>query len=120
MERLINRRITPACAGNSKSIIGNKLGVGDHPRLRGEQATALFVMKMMRGSPPLARGTDADSMTVGKPSGITPACAGNSKRSEKRVETHRDHPRLRGEQYNARWDKYSKWGSPPLALGTDA
>ena len=51
-------------------------------------------------------------------SGITPACAGNSWRSGFQPVSAWDHPRLRGEQYDARWDRYSKWGSPPLARGT--
>ena len=110
--------ITPACAGNRCGCGLKHLLLGDHPRLRGEQMLHAVTCAQQRGSPPLARGTALDALVFHWLYGITPACAGNSKRGEKRVETHRDHPRLRGEQQlkAQRLDKIR--GSPPLARGT--
>ena len=51
------RRITPACAGNSKPRCSYTLRLGDHPRLRGEQLYRIDDAVGCRGSPPLARGT---------------------------------------------------------------
>ena len=50
-------RITPACAGNRSSTGVSHPVVRDHPRLRGEQYTALPPATRILGSPPLARGT---------------------------------------------------------------
>ena len=71
-------RITPACAGNSKT--GSILcgGRGDHPRLRGEQKYPHKVDIITLGSPPLARGTEHKYNVAADSQGITPACAGNS------------------------------------------
>ena len=70
------------------------------------------------GSPPLARGTAPRSQLCESPSGITPACAGNSHTARYHAKFSGDHPRLRGEQLTAppRWAK--RLGSPPLARGT--
>ena len=94
--------ITPACAGNSGCSAGVTPSRWDHPRLRGEQNVNFPRQQHKRGSPPLARGTVSSSAACVVGTWITPACAGNSKRGEKRVETHRDHPRLRGEQTKKR------------------
>ena len=110
--------ITPACAGNRCSSMYIVSPPWDHPRLRGEQKLRHGLFAARVGSPPLARGTGCCAPLLSPLSRITPACAGNSKRSEKRVETHRDHPRLRGEQENAMLILQHFAGSPPLARGT--
>ena len=51
-------RITPACAGNSKHVVCDARQLWDHPRLRGEQASAVALSGSLMGSPPLARGTE--------------------------------------------------------------
>ena len=70
--------ITPACAGNSVDKAHALYELGDHPRLRGEQYTALPPATRILGSPPLARGTVKSGAGMDSKSGITPACAGNS------------------------------------------
>ena len=91
-------RITPACAGNRTVYKLRKLGKGDHPRLRGEQASTIDGTYTHIGSPPLARGTDRGSHHPHGRNGITPACAGNSRRLANIWCRRGDHPRLRGEQ----------------------
>ena len=90
--------ITPACAGNSFHNPPHARGAWDHPRLRGEQAACPSLSAFVLGSPPLARGTDADGRPAENPYRITPACAGNSKACLYALRKVRDHPRLRGEQ----------------------
>ena len=92
--------ITPACAGNSDfGIIIYPLH-GDHPRLRGEQTTNTVYEQHIQGSPPLARGTGSVMDGEVRYKGITPACAGNSFCMQCIYTLARDHPRLRGEQFD--------------------
>ena len=90
--------ITPACAGNSAAIGGDRMTDEDHPRLRGEQspscATPLAVYR------------------------ITPACAGNRPVRPLYSSSSRNHPRLRGEQIPTMSWAEPETGSPPLARGT--
>ena len=109
--------ITPACAGNTlireRSCFANR----DHPRLRGEYQGHRDRRRNFQGSPPLARGIlrrNPSSMPV---SGITPACAGNTRFDLPGFCPERDHPRLRGE-YSVSFKKMLSYaGSPPLARG---
>ena len=48
----------------------------DHPRVRGEKAFWHHPAGRQLGSPPRARGEDADGPMSGLRKGITPACAG--------------------------------------------
>ena len=58
-ERLMQglKRITPACAGNSRPLWTHLPPRQDHPRLRGEQQNNGKNDHKDIGSPPLARGT---------------------------------------------------------------
>ena len=112
-------RITPACAGNSRHICRYPRRRWDHPRLRGEQKTALYTASMSMGSPPLARGTVLFTGQRGSSVGITPACAGNRSTRAAKSPWQRDHPRLRGEQDICEAVFKPSIGSPPLARGTD-
>ena len=112
------RGITPACAGNS--VIQGKAYQypGDHPRLRGEQGEGQKESPPREGSPPLARGTVPAVSIVFLRQGITPACAGNSAATCRRLSSVGDHPRLRGEQHLRASSSGFQLGSPPLARGT--
>ena len=54
--------ITPACAGNSGCSADVTPGRWDHPRLRGEQQHWQWILEIIIGSPPLARGTAAEGV----------------------------------------------------------
>ena len=110
--------ITPACAGNSFHNPPHARGAWDHPRLRGEQAACPSLSAFVLGSPPLARGTDADGRPAENPYRITPACAGNSNLVIYQCHKSGDHPRLRGEQREYCENYTGRAGSPPLARGT--
>ena len=86
--------------------------------MRGEQVLARRVGVGRIGSPPLARGTVRLVCTLCARSGITPACAGNSKALALCARITGDHPRLRGEQQSRDLSVPQIRGSPPLARGT--
>ena len=111
-------RITPACAGNSIRHFAGDTIFWDHPRLRGEQFSQPPACAGGLGSPPLARGTVRLVCTLCARSGITPACAGNSKALALCARITGDHPRLRGEQQSRDLSVPQIRGSPPLARGT--
>ena len=46
--------------------------------------------------------------------GITPACAGKTRRNYTEMRTKKDHPRLRGKDKIGRMALKIEWGSPPL------
>ena len=73
---LFSDGITPAYAGKSLCRILRSSHRWDHPRVCGEELTALVTDKFYKGSPPRMRGRVArDSKAVEK-RGITPAYAG--------------------------------------------
>ena len=86
--------------------------------MRGEQGSGDSTPNKPPGSPPLARGTVRLFCPVSAVSGITPACAGNSVKRNRRRCLDGDHPRLRGEQAIFSAAAISGAGSPPLARGT--
>ena len=77
-------RITPACAGNSLPVGKAVFGIGDHPRVCGEQSILAIAHPPHPGSPPRVRGTVNSFMCTSSCDRITPACAGNSEQLVKR------------------------------------
>ena len=73
----------------------------DHPRLRGEYRDEIRRFLGQEGSPPLARGILMQCWGSQWEEGITPACAGNTRRWWGIDNTIWDHPRLRGEYFLA-------------------
>ena len=69
------------------------------------------------GSPPLARGIPPSLVSWCPLSGITPACAGNTKALLPGACIIWDHPRLRGEYLSNVGSGVVQAGSPPLARG---
>ena len=110
-------RITPACAGNTVCNGSARTGAWDHPRLRGEYCDFVFWCCHLWGSPPLARGILVKAVLPNLPSGITPACAGNTRKLGRSTIGMKDHPRLRGEYARAFAFQSASTGSPPLARG---
>ena len=110
-------RITPACAGNTASGRTARIPYLDHPRLRGEYGDMSCNPQVVMGSPPLARGIPWCQIRRHFMTGITPACAGNTRFITKIRRVAWDHPRLRGEYLAASVDHYRHTGSPPLARG---
>ena len=87
------------------------------PRLRGEYMSAASNITSAPGSPPLARGIQLIPGRRVSAIGITPACAGNTRRLTMAGCQYRDHPRLRGEYKLLLKRVRYLIGSPPLARG---
>ena len=88
--------------------------------MRGEDATESQVRDTLTGSPPHARGRRARSACFGRLWGITPACAGKTKKFLKNGRQFMDHPRMRGED-SARTFSFMtvRWITPACAGKTD-
>ena len=97
---LSDKRITPACAGNSVSGASAVVWLWDHPRVCGEQLRTAADMSAHLGSPPRVRGTGYEYERTKDGDRITPACAGNSYYAVAFSSGHQDHPRVCGEQDN--------------------
>ena len=110
-------RITPACAGKTRSFPGPFRPGRDHPRMRGEDVKPRFDPSPGLGSPPHARGRPGDVPGNHRQSRITPACAGKTRKRLCRLRHSPDHPRMRGEDpVNFASELYGS-GSPPHARG---
>ena len=90
----------------------------DHPRLRGEHPMFPMFPMFPMGSPPPTRGTRRNNTVKFYIAGITPAYAGNTRRTDKKYTHWQDHPRLRGEHYNTQGQFIIAQGSPPPTRGT--
>ena len=55
--RVVDLRISPACAGNTMAVCRNSETAPDQPRVRGEHQQALDTIDDLTGSAPRARGT---------------------------------------------------------------
>ena len=109
--------ITPACAGNTLMICFSFNLSRDHPRLRGEYYFGYETVGINRGSPPLARGIRHRFFCSFPRSGISPACAVNTRFCAASEDSPWDHPRLRGEYAGSKTRSGYRLGSPPLARG---
>ena len=89
--------ITPACAGKTHGLRGAPRGIPDHPRMRGEDIRSCGAIHRQVGSPPHARGRRLLRGRHPRCVGITPACAGKTRRPSCSHLRGRDHPRMRGE-----------------------
>ena len=90
--------ITPAYAG--KSPDGTKMVTQsrDHPRICGEEICEGLGCRGALGSPPRMRGRGGLRVRQWLPAGITPACAGKSKKRHLGGWKKGDHPRVCGEK----------------------
>jgi len=89
--------IIPACAGNTIESLIRESGCGDHPRMRGEHSQPEIPALCLLGSSPHARGTQELAQSAPTPTGIIPACAGNTVQTSIDKDRAKDHPRMRGE-----------------------
>ena len=55
----LSTRITPACAGKSKSLTKKEELKKDHPRVCGEKRLIITLDNLAVGSPPRVRGKEA-------------------------------------------------------------
>ena len=137
MCRLNPSGIIPACAGSTRARCGPGPWSGDHPRMRGEHASARpparrgwdhprmrgehenteHDVMTVQGSSPHARGAHSVYLAARSLGGIIPACAGSTPRACGRSLGSRDHPRMRGEHAANNASRGGVGGSSPHARG---
>ena len=89
-------RITPACAGTTRQPDLLYRLDEDHPRVCGNHRPEDCQRMGDRGSPPRVREPPEFIVAVRHRAGITPACAGTTRRSSARIPIPEDHPRVCG------------------------
>ena len=109
--------IIPACAGSTGTFAAVLCKTEDHPRMRGEHSTAVYVFFITRGSSPHARGALVSKIQASVAIGIIPACAGSISSSLSVRRSPRDHPRMRGEHGDFDFAPQYQWGSSPHVRG---
>ncbi len=116
--RIYGRGIIPACAGNTGGAGGGWQASRDHPRVCGEHLLHELDGLRAGGSSPRVRGTPRRATRLEFPSGIIPACAGNTQRVGSRPFHSRDHPRVCGEHTVSLLAVTVPSGSSPRVRGT--
>ena len=109
--------ITPAYAGKSGTFAMPQFTQRDHPRLCGEKRCTGNFSGHDDGSPPPMRGKVKPFLCPLCHKGITPAYAGKSLFTFRKVMRLRDHPRLCGEKLIAISIFLCASGSPPPMRG---
>ena len=108
---------TPACAGKTRLRRRRSDQQREHPRVRGEDHSAVRSNAATVGTPPRARGRPPLSSMTGLVGGNTPACAGKTPRSAQEGHSWREHPRVRGEDCTSSGSGSDPRGTPPRARG---
>ena len=109
--------IIPAHAGSTIFLPASRPEPEDHPRSRGEHLFSLLQALQPLGSSPLTRGARRSRRDCQGVPGIIPAHAGSTSAYRHHCPMRRDHPRSRGEHYNAQLNKSLNAGSSPLTRG---
>ena len=112
--------LIPACAGKTQTVARRGRNDGAHPRMRGENIATLPLPAPLLGSSPHARGKRCRTPGLQVPTGLIPACAGKTLRSEPFHRFHRAHPRMRGENLFIVALSLRLSGSSPHARGKRA
>ena len=110
---LWNLGITPACAGTTLSEEPPPLDRQDHPRVCGNHVRRARSKDRRVGSPPRVREPRLTAHSLRHTAGITPACAGTTRRHERGQSSRWDHPRVCGNHSPVHRQASSVWGSPP-------
>ena len=111
-------RFIPARAGNTLACLAATASVTVHPRSRGEHRDGKEIVRNLRGSSPLARGTHVSISPLLLLLRFIPARAGNTGARGARYATPAVHPRSRGEHDTTVQPAPDHSGSSPLARGT--
>ena len=116
----VQHGIIPACAGNTTEDDNMNVWIGDHPRMRGEHYNNAVDSNSQQGSSPHARGTLIYLLKTKPPTGIIPACAGNTVSVIRPHAWNWDHPRMRGEHLcNVGWAMACRGIIPACAGNTN-
>ncbi len=117
-EQLPVFRFIPACAGNSRYDRVRSECSSVHPRVCGEQRTALSCRNRSCGSSPRVRGTVGTECVQNLVRRFIPACAGNRRLITTCGVFVAVHPRVCGEQPPSQLPPFFDHGSSPRVRGT--
>ena len=106
-------RITPACAGTTRSGRTKRPNPRDHPRVCGNHSSRWHWHRCSSGSPPRVREPHDRNHILDAWRRITPACAGTTLTAFILARAEQDHPRVCGNHLREENQKLSKEGSPP-------
>ena len=118
-ERL-NKRFSPACAGNACATPGRAAAAAVQPRVCGERAKHASGHQGYCGSAPRVRGTRELLGRVIEGARFSPACAGNAPTAERVRSRNAVQPRVCGERTGASPVTTAIAGSAPRVRGTPA
>ena len=109
--------ITPAWAGKSIPRNRSRIQNEDHPRVGGEKRWSGASRGACGGSPPRGRGKVTLLPSYSLDTGITPAWAGKSPKTNHSCIHNKDHPRVGGEKKKRAKGCSKALGSPPRGRG---
>ena len=108
--------ITPACAGKRTPLLTPRSVTWDHPRVCGEKGVYALSSQYATGSPPRMRGKGVVQRQIALVVGITPACAGKSRRLYRAIGCSKGSPpRMRGKVLHQRPELCSHGITPACA-----
>ena len=111
-------RVSPACAGNTKSGVHPGRSPPGQPRVRGEHSDRDGRSLGYAGSAPRARGTLEPRRRQAAQDRVSPACAGNTYICAVTTSIRPGQPRVRGEHSPTSKASATSTGSAPRARGT--
>ena len=109
--------LTPACAGKTSGSTGAARSAPAHPRVCGENIAERIADDGGEGSPPRVRGKRMGLRHGFRARGLTPACAGKTRRPAPVLLSTGAHPRVCGENHILDADHFVTSGSPPRVRG---
>ena len=116
--RFCARRFIPAYAGNAVLDPRHAARPPVHPRIRGERARQGAYCRLVHGSSPHTRGTQAQEQGQGRHGRFIPAYAGNAVLIKLAATLNAVHPRIRGERAGEAAPSGVATGSSPHTRGT--
>ena len=111
------RRIIPAYAGSTVSLLVSHFNPSDHPRIRGEHVFRRSPDGHGVGSSPHTRGAPSLKPGVSNGERIIPAYAGSTSGRRQCCRSEGDHPRIRGEHASFQMALRAAKGSSPHTRG---
>ena len=114
---LTTGRNTPAYAGKTLLPLAERLAVGKHPRVCGEDFRGRVYAMGGKETPPRMRGRPGSRVVHGMRSRNTPAYAGKTDRAYSELSSGGKHPRVCGEDTWAAWSGAPDWETPPRMRG---
>ena len=111
------RRLIPACAGKTRTIVQISWASWAHPRVCGENYEAHEIGLRAGGSSPRVRGKPFGDAGREVRERLIPACAGKTRRGLPRARRRPAHPRVCGENNTDAAIAFPRAGSSPRVRG---